>query len=261
MKRRIYTAVLCVLAALVLGSGCSADSAYSLTRRAIAKAEALDAADITVEASITMSGEGLSYDVPLTYHMKANGLQGDSPTLLLDIPFDIHGVSTRIQPYIEDDWVYVAVEDVESWKQHIDDFGTLPTWQDIRGIVKTLPREQLADVQPTQNEDGSRTVSVTLTNEAFQSLYASAANILGEERPDGMDGASVTHARADITVDSNGYVSSYRVAFTAHVTADVAGSSLSLSYDTDIIVRYHNAGQPVTLTPPAGYQDFSQVAD
>ena len=128
-------------------------------------------------------------------------------------------------------------------------------------MIKELPEDILSDVEITENSDGTKTVSVAVSDEKFAEIYKSFVDEMSASAAEGeeVSEVSVTNAKVTVTVDKNGYISVYGISFDMNLKAESEGMSLEMKASVDMNIAFKNPGTAVTITPPAGYQDFEEV--
>ena len=63
----------------------------------------------------------------------------------------------------------------------------------------------------------------------------------------------------DATLDENGYVSVYKMAFDMNIDVETSGIVVGTEASVEMEITFKNPGTAVTITPPEGYQDFPEV--
>jgi hypothetical protein len=125
---------------------------------------------------------------------------------------------------------------------------------DVKDLMKDVPEDLLTDVVPVKNEDGSRTVTVTIPAEVFNEVYADLSADMGE-----LGGAagevSIKDAVMEATVLENGYYSDYKVDFT--MTMNVSG--IKTDCKASVSIHFNDPGTAVEVTPPEGYKDYPEL--
>ena len=121
-----------------------------------------------------------------------------------------------------------------------------------------------------ENEDGTRSVSVPMSDDTFEGLFDS---ILDEIFSDEISEAflavgiedirmSFTDVVTDFTVNEDGYFVKYdmsgNLVMGITVSEEAGGTSVSMEMPFDMSCTYKNPGTAVTVTPPTGYQDFPE---
>ena len=65
--------------------------------------------------------------------------------------------------------------------------------------------------------------------------------------------------QVEITVSEDGYVAEYNMEFDMEMTMSMAGLEVTVSAEVEAEIEIENPGEPVTVTPPEGYQDYPEV--
>lgn len=236
-------------------------TAYTLVTDAVAKMETLDSFEADMDIKMGIDMMGVSMDVPMQYNVKAAGLKGDNPVSLSTVSMSMMGMTIKTEAYTEGEWCYITAFG-EGMKMKVGE-GTeeYDGFSNVQSVMKALPEDILSDVEITENSDGTKTVSVAVSDEKFAEIYKSFVDEMSSSATDGenVSDISVTNAKVSITVDKNGYVSVYSINFDMNMKLDEDGMSVEMKASVDMTVTYKNPGTAVTVTPPAGYQDFEEM--
>lgn len=257
MKKTISLVLALCLMCCVL-SACGGQTPQQLVSAAMEKTAALDSMDAVMEMSVSMEMDGQSMTIPMTYEIQATDMQSDDPKMLigLTMKLDIAGFTTDIDMdiYSADGWAYIA-SNGSGYKVKntaMDDQLGADASTDM--IMQELPEELLKDAESQKNDDGTQTVTVTIDGEAFSKLYEELINSLNSTAGTSATSLTISDAVVKITV-KDGYVSVYDMDFTMNMDID----GITVKADASASVTYKNPGKDVTITPPAGYQDFPEM--
>ena len=69
----------------------------------------------------------------------------------------------------------------------------------------------------------------------------------------------ISDAEVEVIIDAEGYVSLYALTFEFEMTVGEGDEAVDCEVEVEMKVTYKNPGQPVTVTPPEGYQDYPEV--
>lgn len=252
--------VLVMLVSLFALTSCEEkkQTAYSLVSDAVAKMETLDSfeADMDLKVETKEMDEDDSMGALSQCNVKAAGLKGDNPVTFSTISVTMMGVTMKTEAYTEGEWCYITAFGQGMKMKAGENTEEYDGYADIEFVIKEIPEDILSDVEITENSDGTKTVSVAVSDEKFTELYqvlvdeVFASVTKGEVVID----ISVTNANVTVTVDKNGYVSVYGISFDVN-SEELFGGKASV----DMNIAFKNPGTAVTVTPPAGYQDFEEV--
>lgn len=255
--------VLVMLVSLFALTSCEGKklTAYALISDAVAKTNTLDSFEADMEIKMGVETMGVSMDVPMQYNVKAAGLKGDNPVTFSTVSMTMMGMTIKTEAYTEDEWCYITVFGQNMKMKTGENTEEYDGYADIESVVKALPEDILSDVEITENGDGTKTVSVVVSDEKFAEIYKSFVDEMCSSAAEGeeVSEVSVTNAKVTITVDENGYVSVYGISFDMNITAESEGMSLEMKASVDMNIAFKNPGTAVTVTPPTGYQDFEEV--
>jgi lipoprotein len=236
-------------------------TAYSLVSDAVAKMETLDSFEADMEIKMGVETMGVSMDVPMQYNVKAAGLKGDNPVTFSTVSMTMMGMTMKTEAYTEGEWCYITAFGQNMKMKAGENTEEYDGYADIESVIKELPEDILSDVEITENSDGTKTVSVAVSDEKFAEIYKSFVDEMSASAAEGeeVSEVSVTNAKVTVTVDKNGYISVYGISFDMNLKAESEGMSLEMKASVDMNIAFKNPGTAVTITPPAGYQDFEEV--
>ena len=263
--KRTWIAILLIIAIMLCCTGCDLplgqeDNAYAIVYSAMQKTKALDSAHMILEMKSGVSVAGVSLSVPMEYDIKAVGLTGDSPKMNMTVKMDVLGVDLDMDFYIEDGYYYMTYlgQNLKFKAESMEEYNG---FGQIASVMPDLNEIYFTDIPVTKNWDGSKTVTISLSNEAFQSIFGELISSAGSSASQGaaIESVMVSDATVKITVDKSGYIKSYKVSFDMSMSVGVNGASTTSSVFTEAEVTYVNPGKAVTVTPPAGYKNFPEA--
>ena len=269
MKKRIL-AVLCVMCVLLL-SGCGLDdsaaagnagnppattaapqkTSFEIIHEALKKTDALDTMNAEMQMDISISMADQTLEMPMSVIYKAKDMNSGSPVIQSQISTSVMGQSTQIDMYQEGNWAYITAQG-QNFKADISAGNPYDQTGSFDNIMMDLPENLLANLPMVQNPDGSQTLTLSIPNEAFAEIYGDMLESINSSTGTGSaTSLSIKDATVKITV-ANGYLAEYSMSFSMDMT--VTGVETNSSITAGII--FHNPGQDVVITPPAGYQDY-----
>lgn len=258
-------------------TSCGKVTAYSLITDAQEKMNALDSCDYDMDLSITMDMGimGGKIEIPAKVNIKGAGLTGENPVSLMTIEMglleSIFGDNTLVI-YTEGEWIYM-VAGGEGRKEKIETDNTEEEQEtldvleaDINDLIqKIYSEEAMKDLEVIENEDGTRSVSMTVPDEVLEDFCNSLLDLIAKttaetEAESPIGEFSISNFVSDITVDKEGYLSEddSSLDLTVKIAAD-EGISLSVTMNLEMSLAFKNPGTAVTVTPPEGYQDFPET--
>lgn len=261
MKKRLFAVILSILSVLsaVLLTGCEKITAYALVAGAMAKTSALDSIDGEMTMNMNMSTMGVTMEVPVTTTIKAAGLQGENPVMSMDMTMSILETEVTANIYAENEYFYITMLG-QSMKMKAGELTEeYDVLSDLKDTMQLPPEDLLKDVEIVTNEDGTRTVSLDIPDETFAEIYKDLLESTEESAASGsaVSDVTVANAKTEITVDANGYIAVYKLEF--DMSMKVEGETIAIQ--TDATVKYNAPGNAVTVTPPEGYQDFTEITE
>ena len=241
--------VLCTL----LCAGCQKELTIN---EIIDNTSALDAVESVIKTEVSMSAEGFSITIPVTVDMKAKGLTGESPVVYAKTTMSMLGQSMETETYSEGEYIYVKSEDIGGYKMNAADLGDeYDTTSDFSATLQNLPEDLLENTEITKNEDGTRTITLSIPDEKFAELFSDIAKSISESLSGEQEGedADLALANAVVTVTvADKYVKKYEISFTMEI--DFMG--MQMSAEATSSVEIVKTGDDVTVTPIEGYEDF-----
>ena len=269
MKKRIVSLFLAlvVLCAGVMLTACNDEtgtppdtvaqkSVSEVINEAMKKTSDLDAMAATMKMEMNMAMEGMTMSVPITAEIKAKDMQGDNAVASILITMSMFGQEINMEIYQEGQWAYVVMEDMK-YKADVKDLeGELDYANSANDMLKEIPEELLKDVELVKAEDGSQTATIAFTAEKFAEIYEELIATANSETGTETEEVKISEPVVKITV-ANGYVTVCDIAF----TLDAAVEGINTTTEVKATLTYENPGEPVTITPPEGYQDFEEMDD
>lgn len=266
MKRKLLALgmVLVLLMSVFALAGCEQVeqlTAYKLVTDAVAKTEALESADMTLKMDMSVSAEGMTMDIPMSYDIKATDLKTESPKVSMKMTATVIGMSMDIDAYVENGYYYMSMMG-EKVKYKAEDAAQYDALGQADSMMMDLPEDVLKDVAIIKNEDGTKTVKVTMNADAFKAVYDELIAATGSSAASGatLSAVNIANAEVEITVAESGYVTDYKVKFDMNMTMDMLGESSTASAKIDMSLKYNEPGKTVTVTAPEGYQDYEEMS-
>ena len=266
-KLTAVSLILMMFLSVLMLSSCGEVTAYSLVTDAQEKMNKLDSYEMDMDVTITVDMGTMSGTIPYKINTKASGLMGENPVSLSTATV----INETMVTYTEGDWIYTVSGGVGT-KSRVDNemMERLSSTVAESLINNPFSEEMMQDVEIMENEDGTRSVSVPMSDDTFEGLFDS---ILDEIFSDEISEAflavgiedirmSFTDVVTDFTVNEDGYFVKYDMSgnLVMGITAseEAGGTSVSMEMPFDMSCTYKNPGTAVTVTPPTGYQDFPE---
>ncbi len=262
MKKRLFTLFLAICLSFmgILLTSCQREpTATELLENASKKTAALETYSAVMEMKINMNVLGMSMEIPVTVDMKVKN-HPETPTVSAKYDMTMLGQNIQMDVYLEDGWMYISAGETEyteaqkyktNYGEMMDEYDFT---SDVEDLMKDLPDDLLADVVPVKNEDGSRTVTVSIPAEVFNEVFADLVSEMGEASGATGD-IAIKDAVMEVTVLESGYYSDYKVDYT--MTIDVSG--IKTDCQASMSLHFNNPGEAVEITPPDGYKDFPDL--
>lgn len=253
MKKKMIALMMALCVMCGLFAACDSESTADVINEAVKKTQALDSMAGEMKMQTDMAMEGMTLSIPVTAEIKAKGLQGENPISSTKLSMSMLGQDIDLEMYQEGDWAYIAMEDMK-YKTNVSAVESEYDYtDDMNSMLQELPADLLKDVKLVKNEDGSQKVSISISDEQFAELYKDFIEKANAESAAASE-IKISDATVSITV-AKGYVSVYDMEFTMTMVAD----EMNATVDVKATVSYQDPGKEVTITPPAGYQDFEEM--
>ena len=272
--KRMMALLLCLMLSVMLLASCGGGekTPEQLIEDAFDATDKVDCIEYTMDLTITYDmGEGQSMSMPMTVLTKITDIKSESPKIYMEVAMvEEDGDSETGTLYLEGDWMYFAGDDMDSYKLPVEysaEVGLDSYMADFDTLFADFPSDLFDGVTATSNDDGSKTVALSLTAEQMQTVFAELAAALTEgEFGEMEEGVSLSFEPASIEISvKNGLVSNYKFDLALSVTMDLDGDpattedamtvGMSFAYDIDITKT-----SGVTITPPEGYLDFEDAS-
>ncbi len=223
--------------------------AYENYTNALKKTNELDCLDGKLDMNISMSAQGMTEVVSYVFNMKASGVKEPSTMKMrLDGTMYLSGQNVVMDCYVENGWGYYDMTvSGQNMKFKTNLGGGNDEYSEMFNMgTVDLPKELFKKVDVTENEDGSKTLKLTLSGKQLLALYTDLASNLGSE----LSAADISDASVTSLVDKNGYL--------AKATITYAMEIQGVKANTVLTVEYFNLGSTLTVEPIDGYQSFPE---
>ena len=257
--RRLTALVICILLVLASFASCGKEmTAYELVSSAVEKSSSLNDIELEQKVDMKLDMMGMSMDIPITMTMKGKSINTDSPILYSDITTSMMGTTVDSIVYIESGYVYLTTLG-ESYKMSLSEVADeYDIGKDLTAVFYCPGESVFEGVEAVKNEDGSRTVTLVMTQEDYIAAYRPYYDSLMGEI--GLDGdASLSDISVSLTVNKDGYLSTYKMSCAIAMTLTEMGMDVAVTATIDTEINFVNIGGNVTITPPEGYQGFTAL--
>lgn len=224
---------------------------------AVKKNEKLEDAEYTLNMTMSMEIPGYgTYTIPVTVDMLVENAGAENERAYAEVEMDMGLMgSMSMKMYTADGWAYYDMEDYQ-YKMKLEDLTDDEDYSKIAGsVVKEIPESVFGETQFTANEDGTKSITLNLTQEQCEQVFGDLLENMSEMAY-AEEGASmsISNVVVKITLDK-GYVSNYDVAFDMGVTME--GETITANCEAS--VEYKNLGKDVTITPMEGYESYEEM--
>ena len=223
--------------------------AYNVYTVALKKTNSLKCLDAKLNMKITMNVQGTTQSVSYKFNMKAIDVQNPkSMKMRLDGTMNMVGQNIVMDCYMEDGWAYYDMKvSGQGMKFKTNLAGGNDEYSEMFNMGSVdLPKSLFKNVNVTENSDGSKTLSLTMSGMQLLTLYSDLASSLGTE----VKPSNISDAKVVATVNKDGYLSKTVVTYGMVIQG--------VSADTTLDVEYFNLGKDVTVKPIDGYKSFPE---
>ena len=252
MKKIISILLLvCTLLSCTLTLSSCANNPQAVVATAMLRTQKLDSYEALMTVDMEMSVSGQKISIPMDVRIKAQDVHGTAPKMSADMSITYDGHTTKDSIYIEGDWIY-AYKNHEGVKAKMeeDEAHDSNYLESVKELLQELPESFFEDVEMVENEDGSRTVKLEISEAELSDMFD---NVL-EGVSDGADDISTSDATVTITVKDR-YLSSYRIAFDMYMNVE----GYKAVTEVEICLKFIDPGKAVKVEFPEGCEDFKEV--
>lgn len=256
-----------VLAALMLLSAFSlfscvekAKTPYELMVEAQEKAAALGSMHVEMVSTAKVEVTGMTLETEMEYDIKAADMTTENPLISMDMTMEMMGEKIAMTLYMDSKDAYLDMGELGQFKTSVSEMmEDYDAMGNIADTVKIIPEEMMEGVVATDNEDGTKTIAVTLSDEQFNSVFADmvdemAASAAGVDDAEGLE-IKLSNCRVEMVIAPDGYFAEYNMAFDMDMTI----MGMKASAKTENKIKYIEPGKTVTVTPPEGYESFPEM--
>ena len=177
----------------------------------------------------------------------------EKPMMYIDAKATTSGMTMDMDVYYDGEYMYVSMMGM-GYKQKV----SFDEAQDSSGSfdITKVPKELFDAAKSEKNEDGSRKITINITNDQFKTSYKEillrhfADVISGED----LTNVSVKDAKIEIAI-ADGFITAYSINYKAEYTVGTDVISYEIS-ESAVLSDYN---KPVTITPMEGYKNFSEI--
>lgn len=228
----------------------------SLINSAMANMAQLDSLEVKSNLEAKTNVMGTDMTLPVVTRVQMTGAQGDSPVVLMDMEVSMMGITSKTTEYNDGEWIYISVDGINYKVDNVNKSAMLFNGVSAKTLLQELAEDLLQGAKIVKNEDGSKTVALTIPAAVFTEMYAPMLNNLNKTVGTAEDAMTVSDADVKLTV-KDGYLTKYEMNYTVDMVVEGMDASASMAMTAEFL----NPGQDVTITPPAGYQDFPELDD
>jgi hypothetical protein len=274
MKKKILSLALAVwmLISLFTLTSCAKETPFTLVKNAVEKTNALDAIDVDMTMDMSVDMMGISMTIPMTVDMQATGLKTEAPKVYTNMKTETAGVEMTVEIYQDAEYFYITIPMLGNIKTKAASLtADYDSISDVESMIKVLPEEFFTEeIAIVENEDGTKTVSIDIADEKFNELYkdfvdgATASIAEGTELKE----FALANAKVEVTVNEDGYVAVYKIAFDMEMTLSMGEEMAALGMDemevsatVDSVITYNNPGAVVTVTPMENLDSFEEITE
>ncbi len=223
--------------------------AYNAYTAALNKTNLLNSLDGKLNMDIKMDVQGTVQNVSYVFNMKAVDVKSPrSIKMRMNGSINMVGQNIVMDAYIENGWAYYDMTTGGNnlkFKTNLNGGNDEYSEMFEMGSVD-LPKSLFKNVSVTENADGSKTFSLTMSGAQILSLYSDLTASAGEA----VKPSDISDAAVSATVNKDGYLSKTVITYGMVIQG--------VRTDTTLTVEYFDLGKDVTVTPIDGYQSFPE---
>lgn len=140
-------------------------TAYEVYTEALKKNNELDSYALALDMKMSVSADGVSTDVPMTYDIKASGIKSGSPVYSAEMKMSMAGMTLTIPMYSDGKYVYMEMFGQKIKSSADDSDADMKSFTNL--VAKIQSEESFAGVTVTENEDGSKSMEIALKSADF----------------------------------------------------------------------------------------------
>ncbi len=246
MKKAAAT-ILSILLILPLASCGKEETPHALYQAAVEKTQALESYEMELEMEMKMTAEGMTVEIPMKLNIRIARKDGEQVRRILS-ETQVMGEKIAGDAYFEGEYTYYTSPDGNykiKTEEDEDSFGPLT---DI--TVTQLDEAFSPDVRMTEDDDGNRSFTLSLTADQLPDAFGEIIESMTEENII----ADVTDITLTAVIAPDGYFSSFAVRF--KMPMEMSGTEINT--DFSVVCRYVDPGKPVTVEAPDGYRDYRE---
>ena len=250
---------LLLVVSLPLFTSCN-KSAYRTYVDAYEKTNALDSLDARMDIKTKMEMSGDSFEVPISYDIKATGIRTESPEFTAVMTFSMLGMEMSFDIYCDSQYFYISgmgekvkmsVEDTEN----SEGYDILALMDDL---MIELPEELFENQVFVDNPDGTKSLEMTVSEEKFNELYSDLEEQIANSAAEDSEIKNVSNIKIKLTVDKDGYLLGYDLSFVMYMVISMMDTVI-ITADCSVVIN--NPGKKVTVTPPEDLSSYKESDD
>ena len=257
--KKITSLFMIILALFTVLSFASCDklSTEEVINGAIENTSKLNEYEADMNMKIDMTMPNVTMSVPMDISMKVKDADKENPIVWALMSMEMMGQEIEMESYMDSEYAYV-LSDNEGYKMPIDaDENEFDYTESLGEMFKELPADLIKDIELEKNKDGVYTVTVSIPNELFKEAYSDFIDEMNETALGDVVGeVSISDCVVAVSVKGD-YVTNYDISYKMSMT--VQGTEVNSTVTGTI--EFLNPGEAVTITPPEGYQDFTDASD
>ena len=231
------------------GDGDKEINVKSAMEAAGSKMDTVDSCTGNSTLTIDLKSGGMTITMEMIYNIKMAGLQSDNPLRYADVIARTFGAEETGVMYTENGWDYFVVGN-EKYKTQVEEDNDAS----YDGFA-----DSIYDNAKVEKTDKGNSIKMTFTEEQFLEYFPTTFDSALEmfDFQEYRDYAVVSDASVKVLIDKDGYASEEHLNF--KVTISYQGETIEIVFSS--IANYTDFNKPVTITPPEGYESFTERLD
>lgn len=221
--------------------------------KAIDKTKELDCYHASVACNIAMQisvmGQPVSVDIPITMDIKATNTSTESPKLYIEYEMSAFGQAVSSQIY--NDSIYTYTFSNGEGTKKANDESAKSYFDSLDELLAQLPSDLFDGLSFEAVEKGYK-LSISIPNDMISSEIDASI----EQAFEGIaEDLAVSNMIVDITINDDGFIVQLDAGFDMALTIQ----EMDVTAHASFCATFDSLGSTVTITPPTGYQDFTEV--
>ena len=232
------------------------EAAVAAYLRALEKNNTLDAMDVDSSYEMAMEVEGITMTVGMNQNLQMSGVRSGDMKYVASGTMTMFGAEFPTTVFYTDGYYYMDMLGMKVKQPMNLDEALESAKSNMSGVEVDMAL--MRNMKLTQNGE-NYVISYDTDNAFLNHLMAETMGV--EENADSVSSYIIHDYNGSITLSKDGYIKEQKLYMDMDVTSTASnGESTTSNSKIDMVMTYHNPGQPVTVAIPstAGYSDITE---